>query len=419
MGMAAAQGRFTTHPQQEHESMAKKPDVEPQAAQPLELKQALSLPDGFRITEVPVVGGRTPTVTAPPNLGPLAAFTGTFEGRGFNTIFRPDSTATPTALPTPVAGSDNILELNLTSETLSFSRSLGAVPNRGSGAQADAFLNGVPYLQSITDVTIPSQPTGIHLEPGLWMIVPATTAPAEGVTLVRMASIPHGTTIEAQGTSSTASGPPNIPAVDITPFATATPHEKITFPSQTATNGGTARIPQDLTSFIAAGTITQAILADPNTVLRDHIAGQKIASTATISISTNAPLPLFGGGADNIAFLQGDPAAATPNAQTVNMQATFWIETVEHTIVVPPFKPGQPPLTLKPELSKAGSGPVPTFTLEPPIEITAPRRITVFSTQIQYSQVVFLNFNKLTWPHVSVATLVPAGSVPVPPSVWT
>jgi hypothetical protein len=75
------------------------------------------------------------------------------------------------------------------------------VPNRGTGAQADAFLNGVPYLQAIRDITIPSQPTGIHFEPGMWGIVPPTTDPAEGqTTVVRMASIPHGTTVVAQGT---------------------------------------------------------------------------------------------------------------------------------------------------------------------------------------------------------------------------
>jgi hypothetical protein len=32
---------------------------------------------------------------AAPSLGPLAAFTGTFRGSGFNIIFRPDSTPTP------------------------------------------------------------------------------------------------------------------------------------------------------------------------------------------------------------------------------------------------------------------------------------------------------------------------------------
>ena len=39
--------------------------------------------------------------------------------------------------------------------------------------------------------------------------------------------------------------------------------------------------------------------------------------------------------------------------------------------------------------------------------------------QIQYSQQVLLNFNGLSWPHVSVATLVPASPLPVPASPFT
>jgi hypothetical protein len=130
---------------------------------------------------------------------------------------------------------------------------------------------------------------------------------------------------------------------------------------QTATNNKTPRIPQDLTSFIAAGTITQAMLTDPNTLLRNHIAPENIIATTTISISTSPAAPLFGGGADNIAFLLGDPAALTnpvaagPNAQTLKMTATFWIEIVEHVIVVPIFMPGQPPLTIPAETGKAGN----------------------------------------------------------------
>ena len=403
---------------------------------PIVPKATISLPDGFRFSAViPVVDGHLlSTAPAPPSLGPLAAFVGSWEGSGFNTIFRPDNPVTPTPLPTPVPVSDNILELNLTSETLTFSPSLGAVPNRGSNPQGDIFLNGVPYLQAINDVTIAGQTTGIHLEPGMWVIVPSTTAPAEGQTLVRMASIPHGTTIQAQGVSTTAAGKPIIPAVNITPFVTGQSQATapITFPSQTATNQGTPRIPQDLTSFIAAGTITQAMLTDPNTVLRNHIATQTITTTTTISIDTLAPTgtnpptqpaagtPAFGGGTDNIAFLQGDgakPLPTRPNAQSLQMTATFWIEAVEQTIVVPVFKPGQPPLLVKPETTVIGQR-VPTFSVTPPKEITEPITIKVTSTQIQYSQTVLLNFNGLTWPHISVATLVPADAVVVPPSAW-
>jgi hypothetical protein len=383
------------------------------------LTASISLPSDFHFGEVSSLAPKLhlPSLTlASPSLGPLAAFTGNWTGSGFNTIFRPDSTQTPTPLPIPPPPTDNILELNLTSETLAFSPSLGSVPNRGM-VQGDIFLNGIPYLQTISDVTIPSQKTGIHVEPGLWMIVPSTTDPAEGQTLVRMASIPHGTTIVAQGTSSVTNGPPTIPAGDITPFFTATGF-KNKFPSQTASTPGTARIPQDLTAFISAGTITQAILNDPNTVLRNHINGQTITSTTQISIATSPALPLFGGGTDNIAFLLGNTAATAPNAQTARMTATFWIETVEHTILVPIFKPGQPPLTVSGEPANAEGHPTPKFLVNPPIPITAPRSIKVFSTQIQYSQEVMLNFNTLTWPHVSVATLIPAGVISIPPSVW-
>ena len=374
-----------------------------------DLKVATSLPSNFKIAEIvprPVAGGHVVPQPAPaPSLGPLAAFVGNFHGSGFNTIFRPNSTQTPTHLPSGPAVGDNVLELNLTSETLSFSSSLGSVPNRGM-VQGDAFLNGVPYLQSISDVTT-GHPQGIHLEPGIWVIVPPTTNPHEVTTFVRMASIPHGTTINAKGTSKTFSGPPTIPPVSITPSLLSN-GQPIVFPSQTAANAGTPRIPQDLGPFIAAGTITQAMLTDPNSVLRDRLVGQHVLTTTEISVSTNAVIPLIGGGTDNIAFLK-------PNADAVQMTATFWIETIEHTIVIPPHAPNQP-VHLEP--SPLGSGaaghPVPRFTLTPPAGITAGHTIKLRSTQIQYTQTVFLNFNGLRWPHVSVATLVPGGSISVP-----
>jgi hypothetical protein len=373
----------------------------------------IALPPQFDFNEVDHVHIAGVAPEPPPDLGPLANFIGAWQGNGFNTIFRPDNAQTPTPLPTP-AGGDNVLELNLTAESLSFSPSLGSVPNRGE-VQGDVFLNGVPYLQTISDVTM-GQPVGIHVEPGLWMAVPPTSDPAEPTqTLVRMGSIPHGTTILAQGTSSTASGPPSIPPVDITPFVSANPVFRIRFPSQDASAQGTARIPQDLTNI----PITQTMLDDPNSVLRDAIANQHIDSTTTITISTSPAQPLFGGGSDNIAFLLGFPGAITnpsnagQNAQTVIMNATFWIETVEHTIVIPPFpEPPEEPIELQPE-GLTPAAPVPRFIAHPPVPIPRPHPITIRTKQIQYSQTVILNFNGLSWPHVSVATLVPAGSVPI------
>jgi hypothetical protein len=99
------------------------------------------------------------------------------------------------------------------------------------------------------------------------------------------------------------------------------------------------------------------------------------------------------------------------------MKATFWINTVEFKIIIPIFEPHDLPLHLKPE-SKHPSLPVPTFTGTPPKGFPAGHVIKVHATQIQYSQTVMLNFNGLTWPHVSVATLVPAAPIPIPPSAW-
>lgn len=178
-----------------------------------------------------------PATTTPEPLGVLSNFVGTFAGSGFNLIFRPNSgpphgttfTNPVSPLP-PIAPSENVLELNLTSETLAFSNNLGSIPNRGLGGQSDIFLNGVPYVQSISDVSNPktgkgdANPSPIHFEPGLWMHVPATsTDPVLGESLVRMASIPHGTTINAQCLAPTTSiaGPPTIQLLTSGPFRLA------------------------------------------------------------------------------------------------------------------------------------------------------------------------------------------------------
>jgi hypothetical protein len=369
---------------------------------------------GFRWGEVPPTRERRlAALAAPagPDLGGIAGFIGTFSGTGLNTIFRPqDFTATPTPLPNPATGpNDNILEINLTEETLSFSKALGSIPNRGM-VQGDAFLNGIPYLQTINDVTVPANPVGIHFEPGVWLSVPATEVPKEGPTVVRMASIPHGTTIEAQGTSFTVAGGPQIDPVDITPFPIGDPGQRIKFPSQTATDAGTFRLPQDLTDFIAAGSITQTILDNPNIILKNRADAQDITSTTVIVISTSPALPLFGGGTDNIAFLLGDVNASAPNADAIQMSATFWVETVTEQITVPAYTYLRPVIV---HGSASAGKPVVRFSVtarEPTAQDTV---VAVSYTQIQYTQTVLLNFNHLTWPHVSVATLVPNKPVPV------
>jgi hypothetical protein len=298
----------------------------------------------------------------------LSAFKGTFVGPGLNTIFRPNSDPPTTTEfenevtpPPPHGASGNVLELNLMIETLAFSGSIGAVPNRGLQRQNDIILNGITYLQTVVDVTntmtgkADGCPTDTHIEPGLWIAVPATTHPKLGPSIARLGSIPHGTTINAQCLSSTSSityGPPDMSPVGITPFRIGRPEDKIHFISQNAANPNTPRIPQDLELFIKEGTITQAILDDPVVVLREAIKGQNIIKTVTFEVSTEPISPVSAGGVANIDFLQGSGGIeGRPNANAVKLTSTFWIETVQHRLVVPRHRVGEVRYLLKTKTS--------------------------------------------------------------------
>ena len=359
---------------------------------------ALVRPTGFEIAPIAGVKPEERASLVQPSLHALSSFTGTFAGNGFNTIFRPQNTVTPSA---PLPPGDNVLELNLTEETLSFSSPLGSVPNRGSGSQGDILFNGVPYLQSVVDVTIPESPVAIHLESGMWIVVPETTSPDVGATVARMASVPHGVTVLAQGTiQGPIAGGPTIPSVSINPSGGAP------FPSQTADDATTARIPQDLTTFLSVGTISKEMLIDPNTYIRNHAQSSDVIEFFQVEISTSPVAPITGGGVDVISFLEGTSSATlNGNANVNGLTATFWIEKVQCVLEVPIFTLGDEPLILSPSAGATGQ-PVPRFSIDPPIAIATPRQISVWYHQIQYSQTVNLIFNGITWPHVSVATLV-------------
>lgn len=285
----------------------------------------------------------------PNPLGPLANLPGQWGGKGFNVIWRPVNN-------TP--NQDRFLELNLTNESLKFETISGEIPNRGL-LQPDINMFGITYLQQISDANLNA---GLHIEPGIWAVVPPTTNPADPATVVRMASIPHGTTILAQGVSTGAAGPPVFPRADIRPFSIGG-GLRIRFREQTLTNPTPFRSPP---AQIVG--ITQAMVDDPNSVLQAAIAGQTILSTTTLEVSTIPAAPITGGGTANTAFLVG--AAGGPNAVSASMTATFWIELVQGT---------------------------PNFL------------------QLQYSQTVLLNFNTLSWPHISVGTLTKNVPVVVPP----
>src|SRR5947209_10905269 len=145
-------------------------------------------------------------------LGPLAelpgpgATPGVWVGKGFNAIWRPHRLT---------SGQDRFLELNLTDDKIVFTRIDGNIPNRGLD-MGDINMHGVTYMQQINEAGDPA--AGLHIEPGIWAVVPQTSNPAEPPTVVRMASIPHGTVINAQGVFQIIpGGPPNIPDNNILP----------------------------------------------------------------------------------------------------------------------------------------------------------------------------------------------------------
>jgi hypothetical protein len=311
----------------------------------------MRLENDFTFEPVPAVADAEPhpfTSIADP-LGPLASLAGTWTGTGFNTIWRPHF---PQDKP---PGQDRFLELNLTTETLQFEVIPGAIPNRGLD-QKDIEMFGLHYLQQISDSSLSA---GIHLEPGIWATVPRTTAPKEPPTVVRMASIPHGTAVLAQGKAFTIAGPPVIKDTDIIPFAPGDPSTKgsfsqaeNTFPELKLEKATRFRQPSDASTQPG---ITQAMVKNPNSVLQRAIAGQDIVSTVVLRVDAANSRPQSVGTA-NTFFL-------TENASANHVTATFWIEKVKK-----PHTGGH-------------------------------------FLQLQYTQAVMLDFNGLRWPHVSVATL--------------
>jgi LysM repeat protein len=325
----------------------------------------MELKPDFAFTPIPPIA--TPlrfSVAGPTDtpLGFLEGLKGTWTGTGFNVIWRPFQGGPP--------NQDRFLELNLTEETLRFEEIPGPIPNRGL-LQPDINMFGLWYLQQIADANIKGadgKPAGLHLEPGIWATVPQTEHPQEVPTVVRMASIPHGTTVLAQGLAFTSSEGPNITDVNITPFEIGNPAKLVPFPESNLSTPSEFRTPP-------AGLvgIDQAIVNNPNLVLKRALEGKTIKNTVVLDVSSDQSTPVFGGGLANTAFLQGSPNEG-PNAQAFEVRATFWIETI--------------------------AGPVadgPDFH------------------QLQYTQRVLLNFNTLSWPHITVGTLLRSTAYTVQP----
>jgi len=391
---------------------------------------------GLEGGEMTIVPERIPSVRLVPDntevlqdLGPLANLVGTWEGRGFNLIARPD-----------FHDKANLyLQLNQTHENFHVSAIGSAIPNRGFG-QDDINLFGVSYLQKIHDAA-----TGgaLHFEPGLWVTQPGTTFPDENpaapaAIVHRMGSIPHGNALLASGTAQPFAGPPTLasgnvpyngsvfPSFNSTPFgaggainaagaseaATAAANGVPPFdeyniadpegPANPRTPFAT-NPPEPPLPIAIDGVKMQDVVNDPITLLQAKIQQQvadgdefdgialNIASRASVTFNTQANVKGGGppstiqvvagdGGVENILFLDGEATAKgqEPNAQTALIYATFWLETV-HSRHREPY--------IQLQYAQMVELDFPIFTLlNPPAG--------------QQGRLVDLG-----WPHISVATL--------------
>jgi hypothetical protein len=303
----------------------------------------------------PVSRASAPLAIAVSQLGPLEDLPGTWIGTGFNLIARPDFKNKKPFF----------LQVSGTIENLEFARIGGDIPNRGS-RQDDISLHGVHYLQKVADCLTHG---ALHIEPGLWLFVPATTDPNVPVpTVVRHATIPHGDSLLAQSTSvTTVNAGPQIDPIDSFPFTDATipdlntPAQHIFGPPYTNPYLDKLNLSKQVSECcLPQGLDIVAVVRNPALVLQAAIKGQTITRTVVIAISTAAVAGSTG--ILNIPFV-------VRNANAVQMDAIFWIETVQPTA-------GDPFL------------------------------------QLQYLQRVILDFPAapngliIHWPHISVATLV-------------
>jgi hypothetical protein len=216
--------------------------------------------------------------------------------------------------------------------------------------------------------------TAIHFEPGLWLHIPQTAEGGE--TYVREATIPHGDSLLAQSTFFTPApvqpfGPGNIKPVNTFPFPAADPIPDLngnpanplgspyTDPYTNPIEGPNGNaFPK---KFLPDDLDPAATIKDPTEVLRAALKSQTIKESDVIQISTTPPPS----GILNIPFVG-------KNANAVQMDAIFWIETVAKD----------------PRINKDNADPKSLFF------------------QLQYVQRVILDFDNIHWPHVSVATLI-------------
>ena len=315
------------------------------------------MPDGGRLRRLQTTERVIRIAEPDEDLGPLQDLPGKWEshGHGWNMIALPFARTQPEAL-------DYRLLLNQYNETLNFTLVDKGVPNRGVDnthtQQTDQFVVALDYEQVVHQVAVidrpPSEVAGapglaIHHEPGLFLSMANLTT--DGISVARLANIPHGNSALGLGTHSEVNGLAQIPSV----------------------NGLPVGVNQDLADpylepyryfhenpFI--GTVTDPGFPGfdpvaPHLLLIQANQGITVQATTVLEMDTTTE----SGGITNIPFIEKQADAAA-------MKSTFWIQKLD--------------------------GNNPTYRL-------------------QYLQIVNLEFfprtdglpGRINWPHISINTL--------------
>jgi hypothetical protein len=297
-------------------------------------------------------------------LGPLTLLPGLWksQGLGWNMIALPFATG-------PASPFNYRLLLNQYNEDLQFNLVDKAVANRGikgsgpTATESDQFVVTLDYVQKIHQVAAEDFPVSgkaggpnlaIHHEPGLWLNL--SNEVTDGLDIARLATIPHGDSVLALGSSARSNGVSEIPKVsglpdgvnqDMNTNLYLEPYKKF----HENPFKGTVNVPGfpgfDPTS--------------PSDLLTLANQGVNVVRTTTLTVDSTIPT----GGISNIPFV-------VKQANAASMKSTFWIQELAEKDAY-----GEPKLRL------------------------------------QYLQIVMLDFfprrdgqpGRIGWPHVSINTL--------------
>ncbi len=345
-------------------------------------------PLGLRAATIEPLGLRAAPPT--PDLGPLQPLLGIWRARGtgWNMIALPFQNA-----PASPAGFKFRVLMNQYDEELQVTFVDSNVPNRGltrSGDPAsDQFTVTLDYQQKIAQVLAEDRPNSnglagqpglpIHHEPGLWLYaknhkpkddhIKGDKVSQVKLDVARLASIPHGNSVLALGTSEVHHGMPEIPPLNASPVGR---FEDISTPDYDFKSDPYLEPFKHYIDNPFMGNVTVPGFpgfnpADMNQILRFANQGVNVVRTTTLTVDTERQ----SGGISNVPF-------SVREAEPVGMKSTFWIQELKEK-----DENGNPKMRL------------------------------------QYSQVVMLEFfnprqdefsGRAVWPHISIATLekVPA-----------